>query len=250
MHTIQVVKIGSESLLDFNKSQKVQNLVDGIAKKMSEWIKVILVSSWAVQFWREKTSREIQNKQVLAALGWHHLLNAYSDKFRRHGLSVAGFLWTHADIEDKVDRARTLVETINATWETGFLVPIINENDPLSTEEMREVGRWADNDKNALLLARLFHAQTLYLITNTNGVYRDPSDPSSRIEYIDSNALNQAYISSLCSGKSTIGTWGMASKLEVAHEAWKSGIKTHIWNGIDSWIHSTDGWTTIVPLFQ
>lgn len=60
---------------------------------------------------------EVENRQVLAALGWHHLLAAYSTKFRPHGISIAGFLVTHADIEDREERAQTFIDTIHATWE-------------------------------------------------------------------------------------------------------------------------------------
>lgn len=241
-----IVKIGSDSLENFTHSKKITNLVDGIAGKMADWARIILVSSGAVSFGRSRMP-EIENKQVLAALGWHHLLVEYSRKFHAHGTPIAGYLVTHADIEDNPNRSKTFVETIETTWDT-WVLPIVNENDPISTEEMREVGRWADNDKNALLLAGLFQANILYLITNTNGVYRDSTDPESRIKSMKSRELVRDYIEELCNGKSLSGIGGMQSKLEVAHQAWKLGITTHIWNGIDSWIHDIlSGWTTIIP---
>jgi glutamate 5-kinase len=124
----------------------------------------------------------------------------------------------------------------------------VNENDPISTEEMREVGRWADNDRNALLLAKLFKAKMIILVTNTDGVYANASDPESRIQNIDSSIITDAYISSLCDGKSTNWTGGMWSKLSVAHEAGKIGITTHIGNGTHSGIHNQDiSGTTIFP---
>jgi len=69
------------------------------------------------------------------------------------------------------------------------------------------------------LIARLFHAYAILLITNTNGVYRDPSDTLSRIQQIQSSDITDAYIKTLCSGKSKSGTGGMSSKLDVAREA-------------------------------
>lgn len=245
METI-IVKIWSESLTNFETSQKVELLTQGIAQKIREWVKILLVSSGAVQFGR-KHSNQTENKQVLAAVGWPHLIHAYAEKFWQKNINVASFLVTHADIEDYQERARTFTETIEATWNAGIL-PIVNENDPISTEEMREVGRWADNDKNALLIARLFYANKIILITNTNGVYRNPNNPDSRIQKIDTSELTETSINSLCSGKSIAWTGGMQSKLCVAREAGKSGIITHISNGIDSWIHDLNsGWTTIVP---
>lgn len=97
------------------------------------------MSSGAVQFGRDH-STGIDNKQVLAAVGWPYLISAYTGRFAEQNIGIASFLVTHADIEDSRDRAQTFVETIQATWDAELL-PIVNENDPISTEEMREVGR-------------------------------------------------------------------------------------------------------------
>lgn len=245
METI-IVKIWSESLKNFENSKKILNLIKDISKKIKEWNHVLLVTSGAVQFWREY-SNQLENKQVLAAIGWPHLINAYTNKFLQEGIGVASFLVTHADIEDYQERAQTFIETIQATWKAGLL-PIVNENDPISTEEMREVGRWADNDKNALLLAKLFHAKKIILITNTDGVYSDFTDQNSRIQNIQHTKLTDEYISILCNGKSINGTGGMASKLNVGYAAWELGINTHICDWIHSWIYNNEfRWTNIIP---
>ena len=70
----------------------------------------------------------------------------------------------------------------------------MNENDPISTEEMRQLERGADNDKNALLLARLFSAQMIIAITNTNGTYTDVNDANTRIQSIGHSLLVPEYI--------------------------------------------------------
>lgn len=67
-------------------------------------------------------------------------MSAYTQKLHPHGIHTAGFLVTHADIEDNHDKAVTLKGSIIDTWNQGIL-PIVNENDPISTEEMREIGR-------------------------------------------------------------------------------------------------------------
>lgn len=67
-------------------------------------------------------------------------MSAYTQKLQPHAIHTAGFLVTHADIEDNLDKATTLKRSIMDTWDQGIL-PIVNENDPISTEEMREVGR-------------------------------------------------------------------------------------------------------------
>lgn len=151
----------------------------------------------------EKHSQE--HKPSLAAIGWDVLMHAYRQKFSQQGIHVAGFLVTHADIADKSDRRLMIQESIRACLDQGIL-PIVNENDPLSIEEIDALGRGGDNDQNALLIAQCFEAQDLVLITNTNGVYKNPSDPHSRIVDIQSHNLSEDMIAALCSGKSTTGT--------------------------------------------
>jgi glutamate 5-kinase len=170
-------------------------------------------------------------------------MSAYGKKFHAVWLHTAWFLVTHADLEDHSSRANEFMRTIEWAWSLG-VIPIVNENDPISTEEMREVGRWCDNDQNAFLLARIFRAHLLILITNTNWVYRDIWDSCSRIASIEGSRIDENYIRSLCNGKSLSGTGGMASKLQIGHEAWAIWIDTHIWDGIHSWLHDLFSWGT------
>lgn len=151
----------------------------------------------------EKHSQE--HKPSLAAIGWDVLMHAYRQKFSQQGIHVAGFLVTHADIADKSERRVMIQESIRSCLDQGIL-PIVNENDPLSIEEIDALGRGGDNDQNALLIAQCFEAQDLVLITNTNGVYKNPSDPHSRIVDIQSHNLSEDMIVELCSGKSSTGT--------------------------------------------
>lgn len=111
-----IVKIGSESLKDFGTSEKVQSLIENIAKRTHEGTQILLVSSGAVQFGRDH-STGIENKQVLAGVGWPYLISAYAGRFAEQNIGVASFLVTHADIEDNMDRAKTFIETIQATWD-------------------------------------------------------------------------------------------------------------------------------------
>jgi glutamate 5-kinase len=248
MSDVIVVKIGTESLIDFENSEKIQRLVDAIVTKTREWVKVLFVTSGAVDFWRKTLTREKalwENKAVLAAIGWDSLLWAYRRKFKEKWIDVAGFLVTHADIEDLVERRNAFVKNIESAWEM-WIIPIVNENDALSSEELEALKRWADNDKNAFLLARLFRAKQLVLITNTNGVYRNIYDENTRISAIKSDELVPSLIEDLCPKESVskTGTGWMASKLSIAYTAWFHGIHTHIWDGIESWLHDTYSWGT------
>jgi glutamate 5-kinase len=250
MSEVIVVKIGTDSLGDFQTSEKVNILVQAIAEKTKQWIRILLVTSWAVQFGRNKERPKVQDRQVLAAKWWHKLLVEYGNKFEKYGLEIAGFLAQHADIEDDSKRGSDFIRTIEKTWDV-WDIPIVNENDPMSTEEMREVGRWADNDKNAFFLARLFQATQLIIITNTNGVYLNRDDPNTRVSSFQNDELTPYRIGQICNWKSQGWTGWMESKLSIAYDAWFLGMDTHIGNGIDSGLHDTyAGGTNIWHLSQ
>ena len=212
-----IVKIGTESLEDFENSEKVNKLISDITQSIRNGVHVILVTSGSVGFGRKTLGVEKhpqEHKPSLAAIGWDVLMSSYRQKFSQHQIHVAGFLVTHADIADKSERRAMIQESIRTCLDQGIL-PIVNENDPLSIEEIDALGRGGDNDQNALLIAQCFQAQDLVLITNTNGVYGNPSDPLSRMAGIHSQDLSDDMITQLCAGKSTTGTGGMASKLRV-----------------------------------
>lgn len=199
---------------------------------------IALVSSGAVGFGRQIITEEIPfnglvAKQYLASIGQKALMTRYDEYFSKHQIRTGEILVTHADIEDSEIRANSIRNVLKGHFQMRTL-PIINENDTASSEEMQALGRGADNDQNALLIARLVGARVLYIITNTDGVYRDKDKPDSRIESIHSNELTPQFIEKITGGKSEHGTGGMRSKLEVARTAAQYGIETHIINGIDS----------------
>ncbi len=243
-----IIKIWTESLSDFTSSKKIEILIELIAEKIQQWVHILLVTSWAVQYgrivlWRQKLPDE--NTALLAALGWDTLIWLYRQRFLSLGIHTAGFLLTHADIEDYPERRWILKETINEAWKQ-WMVVIVNEHDALSIAKIDRSKRGEDNDRNALMLSQVFGAMELYLITNTNGVYRDYRDSSTRIATIDHLDMTDIYIDELCWTQSTTWTGWMRSKLMVAREASESWISTHIGNGIDSGIHDTQSWGTTI----
>lgn len=256
---IIVIKIGTESLfhgegrtLGGEKIEKLCADIAHIIKKTSDHI--VLVTSWAVGFgrqiiWKETLSHGMVSKQYLASVGQKALMTAYDNYFTKHHIVTGQVLVTHADIEDDEIRKDSVFNVITSHFDMRTL-PIVNENDTISTEEMQALGRGADNDQNALLIARLIWAKTLYIITNTNGVYEDRDNANSRIEEIESARLTKCFIDRITWGKSEHGTGGMQSKLEVAREAAAHGIDTHIIDGTHSTLHDhyygkNYGWTII-----
>lgn len=231
-----IVKIGSESLMHFEVLPKVNALVRDISELIQKYNEnVLLVTSGAVYFGR-KVAPQITDKHILAAIGTSPLFAAYDKKFQDCGVTTGTILATHSDIEDNPHRRNRLRETISEMWNYKIL-PIVNENDAISAEEMNEVPRGADNDMNALLLAKIFQAKNLIILSNTNGVLADINNPESRIPEIFSENLTDEYIRKLCGEeKSQSGTGGMQSKLRVARESANREITTHLINGVDSTI--------------
>ena len=230
-----VVKIGTESLENFETSEKVNRMIRDIGLLIQKYKEeIILVSSWAVWAWRKKRP-DIEDKKVLAQIGWTELMSGYDRKFATHGISVWWLLLTHADITDFKERKNTLIDTVKRDWNNNIL-PIANENDPIATEEMIALKRWADNDKNALLLAQLFQAKFMVIVTSENGCYQDKSDPNTRIERIFGTEITDTWIERICWKPTKWWTGGMASKLEVGREWIKHWIETIICDGIHSWL--------------
>lgn len=95
----------------------------------------------------------------------------------------------------------SVLNGIRSSWKYG-IVPVINENDFATPEELKAMGKGADNDKNALLLANLIRAKHIAIMTTTNGVYANPSDPSTRIPLLRADELSDQRIKEICSGKS------------------------------------------------
>jgi len=128
-------------------------------------------------------------------------MGRYAEKFQKHDIVTAQILPTHATLEDIESHRTQFIRTVNDIIEAGVL-PIINENDALSTAEMQALGRGADNDQNALLIARILGATDIILLTNTNGVYRHKNDSSSRIKILKAKTITDEWIRRVCGEKS------------------------------------------------
>jgi glutamate 5-kinase len=250
METI-IVKIWTESLNDFDQNLKVEKMMSDISALMSAKIRVILVSSWAVWEWR-KIHPDIQNKALLASIWQPILFEKYRQKFAKFRISTAQFLPAHAQIEDDSNYRQMAHNTICLALDS-WIIPIVNENDPFSSYEMNALRRGADNDKNALLMAQLFWAKSIILITNANGVYADFPNAESRLPIIPGAQITDEYIGTLCSEKSSSGTGGMKSKLEIWREASNNNIRTNICDWITTGVfehsdqrYSGEKWGTVI----
>jgi glutamate 5-kinase len=231
-----VVKFGTSTLTAGTKSLSSPHMVDlarQTASLLSQGVQVVLVSSGAIAAGREALGYPslpgfIPAKQMLAAIGQPRLMGYYQEYFAIYGKTVAQVLLTRADIADR-RRYLNARETIEGLLEQG-VVPIINENDTVATEEIR-VG---DNDNLSALVANLIEADLLLLLTDQSGLFTaDPrQDPSARLISDVTAPEIPPEIWQAAGGTSTgLGTGGMVTKLQAADLARRGGTTVVIAHG-------------------
>ncbi len=229
-----VVKVGTSVLTGGTprlKPQRMLGIVEQTAALQQAGHEVVLVTSAAVAAGRERLGfpeldASLPVKQMLSAVGQSRLMQRYSELYDLFEIVVAQVLLTREDLSHRtrfLNARDTLLTLIDRR-----IVPIINENDTLATEEIR-VG---DNDNLSALVASLIEADALIMLTDQDGLYTaDPrSDPEARliarVEQIDSSLYRTA------GGSGTrLGTGGMVTKLQAAQLATRSGVTTWIASG-------------------
>jgi glutamate 5-kinase len=231
-----VVKCGTSTLTGGTSRiapPRLVELAQQAAQLHAAETEMIVVSSGAVAAGRERLSltqlpKDLPVKQMLSAIGQPRLMALYEQIFGLYGLTIAQVLLTRADLADR-RRYLNSRNTLTALLEHG-IIPIVNENDTVATEEIR-VG---DNDNLSALVANLIDADLLVLLTDQAGLYTaDPGlDPTAQlvtdvIEPDISTALWQA-----AGGTSNgLGTGGMITKLQAADLARRSGTTVVIASG-------------------
>ena len=230
-----VVKIGTSTLTHEEghlNLRRIETLVKTLSDFKNAGLQVILVSSGAVSAGvaRVGTHRPTctAEKQAMAAVGQSELMKLYSRFFSDYGHTVAQILLTKDVIDNPVRRAAA-EDTFRTLLEMGC-VPIVNENDSISTEGLNFGG----NDTLAAYVALVCHADLLINLSDIDGLYdKDPrkfSDAKliSRVDGIDESVLAMA------GGAGTArGTGGMATKLQAARIVVDAGIPMFILNGQD-----------------
>jgi glutamate 5-kinase len=214
--------------------ERMTDLVGQIARLHRQGVEIVIVTSGAIAAGREKLgltkkAKGVALKQVLASVGQGRLMNVYEDLFGQHNITVGQALLTKSVLVDRAGYLNTR-NTLLALLEMG-VIPIINENDVVAVDEIREA-RFGDNDNLSAMVANLIDADLLFILTDIDGLYTaDPNkEPDAKmiplVEKID------AKIESLVSGSTSgLGTGGMVTKIEAAKLAVKSGVTVVIANG-------------------
>ncbi|MCX6055537.1 MAG: glutamate 5-kinase [Chloroflexi bacterium] len=231
-----VVKIGTSTLTAGQKTLSAPQLVD-LARQLSnlltEKIQVVLVSSGAIAVGRESLGfpvlpKELPAKQMLAAVGQPRLMAMYERYFEIYQVHVAQVLLTRSDLADRNGYLNARA-TIEALLNHGIL-PIINENDTVATDEIR----FGDNDNLSAQVANLIEADLLILLTDQNGLFTaDPrSDPNAElIQQVGPDPISDELWQAAGRSVSGLGTGGMVTKLQAADISRRGGTAVVIARG-------------------
>jgi glutamate 5-kinase len=233
-HTI-VVKVGTRVLTGAGgllNRERVETLAEELHQLMETGRKVALVTSGAVgagmgQLQLSKRPANLAQLQAVAAVGQSHLIEAYDRSLRAHGRHAAQVLLTAHDLDDRTAYLNVR-NTIRALFEFGA-VPIINENDTVSVDELMTT--FGDNDRLAAMLTNLIRAPLLVLLSDVDGLYDgDPKDAGSKL-ISTVTRLDESVFKLVRDGAAGTSKGGMASKLEAARIATAAGENVIIANG-------------------
>jgi glutamate 5-kinase len=229
-----IIKIGTAlltregGLIDLIRLEKLARIVASLHQEGKE---IVLVSSGAVGAGMGKVGlgrkpESIVEKQALAAIGQSALLRMYDTFFNEYELTIGQVLLTRDGIENSHRRTNAR-NTINHLLSMG-VIPIINENDTVSTVEIE----FGDNDMLSALVAELIHADLLVILTNTDGVFTanpELDNDAKKVNTVLNAATDLANIK--LESKSALGSGGMQTKIEAAELCRKHNIDVVIAEG-------------------
>lgn len=233
-----VIKIGSSSLTHAQTGRldliKLEILVRELSDLRNQGKEVVLVSSGAIAVgsgalgFSEKPT-DLDQKQACAAVGQARLMMIYQKLFSEYNQKAGQILMTKNTMVDNLNRMNAK-NTFNALLKMG-VIPIVNENDTVSTYEIQ----FGDNDTLSAVVAALIEADLLILLSDIDGLFTDDphTNPDARfidlVENLDSHVQNMGKAST----GSKVGTGGMATKLTAAQVATAAGVDMIIANGVD-----------------
>ncbi|MAE42405.1 glutamate 5-kinase [Candidatus Woesearchaeota archaeon] len=228
-----VIKIGTNVLadktgrVDYGRMEKFVNDIAKIKKQRKD---ILLVTSGAIGAGMAELNiigrpRDVKIQQACAAVGQSIIMSKYKEFFNKHDINVAQILLSYDSFSNRKNflNLRNCIQTL-LKLDT---IPIINENDPISIDELG--ASFGDNDKLSALVASKIEADTLLILTTVDGIYdKDPKFKDAKL-IREVHQFNKG-IENL-KGKSILGTGGIKTKIEAAKITMSSGIITIIANG-------------------
>lgn len=237
-----VIKVGSSSLIhrETNKLdlRKLEVLVRELSDLHNQGKDVVLVTSGAVAvgasaFGMHEKPTELKKKQACSAVGQARLMMIYQKLFSEYNQPSAQILMTKNTMVNNINR-KNAQNTFNELLSLG-VIPIVNENDSISTYELQNLEKFGDNDTLSAVVAALVQADLLILLSDIDGLFTDDpnTNPNAKfidvVENLDDKLLNMGKGTS----GSKVGTGGMATKLTAAQIASAAGVDMVIANGAD-----------------
>lgn len=230
-----VIKIGSSSLTheatgSINLS-KMEKLVRVLTDLRNQGKDVVLVSSGAIAVGREtlgmkERPKEKEKKQACAAVGQAKLMMVYQKLFAEYNQVPAQILMTKYTMINEISRENAK-NTFNELLNMG-VIPVVNENDTVSTDEME----FGDNDTLSAIVSALIEADLLILLSDIDGLYTDDPRTNKDATFIHQVDTITEELAAMAKDSSTnVGTGGMATKISAARIATNSGCEMVIANG-------------------
>lgn len=234
-----VIKVGTSSLTHETGKMnllRIERMARVLCDLRNRGKDVVLVSSGAVAAGMGKLGlserpRAIPHRQAMAAVGQSELMSLYSRMFSEYGSNVAQILLTRDVIEMPL-RRQNAQNTFETLLELGT-IPIVNENDTVSTEELEVLG-FGDNDSLSAMVAELLHADLLIIMSDIDGLYSSDPHENPQAELVSVVERIDEDVKALAGGAgSNRGTGGMITKLAAGEIATEAGIDMVIMNGDD-----------------
>ena len=228
-----VVKVGSALLTDDGRGLD-EAMIDGLVRQLAglreSAREVVLVSSGAVaagivRLGWDSRPHIIHHLQAAAAVGQSVLVRSYESAFEQHGIATAQVLLGHDDViaRDRYLNARGTLNTLLSL----DVVPIINENDTVVTDEIR----LGDNDTLGALVANLIDADALLLLTDQQGLFEEDPRQNPGAALVRSCDVHDPALDAMAGDGGALGRGGMVTKLRAARLAARSGTETVIASG-------------------
>ncbi|MEM1585897.1 MAG: glutamate 5-kinase [Candidatus Bathyarchaeia archaeon] len=241
MDNLVIIKVGTSSITKDDGSldlDAMRDLVDQIAEAINMGYKIILVTSGAIasglaELTIKPKPNDIVFKQACAAVGQAILMEHYRQLFKRHNLKVAQVLLTKEDLANRVSYIHTC-NVLDRLLGLG-VIPIINENDVTSVDEIMPVMRgykvnFSDNDILSVLIANAVQADLIIILSDVDGLYNANPLKREDAQIIPVVEKITPELKAAAEGKSLLGRGGMKTKLEAAEIAMQSGIPLIIAN--------------------
>jgi len=229
-----VIKVGSSLLIGEDghvHREWLQGLAHDVARLHAEGHELLIVSSGAIAIGStvlgiNKRRAKLTDLQAAAAAGQVQLVHAYQEALAAHRIVAAQILLTPGDTEDRrrfLNARGTLSRLLAQS-----VVPIINENDTVATEEIR----YGDNDRLAARVSQLVMADVLVLLSDVDGLYSaDPGKDSSAQHIAEVHKITDDILLAAGETRSDVGSGGMATKVQAARIATHAGCSTVVTNG-------------------